>query len=265
MPNEELNQPEFLTIESEIALQKLLETQNIDTTNWKKTVGQLYKETQEGETAFSLEGGELIRHTNAVFVEIVSPNGKQQLAEIRQVYHDGVRPDNIRNSPMIGEKLTNDEDPETGAIRGFCEELFSGKNIDTNKLIANEISSKLPTKRDTYPGLTTRADVTCFALQMPEEYYNPDGYQEVQEEKGKTNVFEWVPRYVIKKNDLGICNVLDEIKANYTLSNIPGTSDQYSIAIADPQATIIYRGAFNEAFVEFTDYFREKYNLEVRS
>lgn len=264
MSKEQLNQPEFLIIGSEQALQTLLQNQNIDFTNWKKSVKQLYKEIQEGETSLSLESGELVRHTNAVFIEIISPDGKQQLAEIRQVYHDTSRPDNIRNSPMIGEKLTNDEDPKAGVIRGFCEELFSGQDIDTSKLVVNEISSKLPTKRDTYPGLITKAKVSSFALQIPEEYYNSNGYQEVQVDKGKTNVFEWVPLYIIKKSDLGICNVLDMIEANYTLSNIPNTSDQYSIAIADKQATIIYQGAFNEAFIEFTDYFKKKHNLPIK-
>jgi ATP-dependent exoDNAse (exonuclease V) alpha subunit len=178
-----------------------------------------------------------------VFVEIISPDGTQQLAETRQVYHDTTRPDNVRNSPMIGEKLTVEEDPKAGAIRGFQEELFGGQNIDTSKLVVKEITSKLPKRSDTYTGLTTRAKISSFALQMPQEYFDPNGYQEVQEEKGKTNIFEWVPRYVLDAKDVKvITEALEELKVTYTLSTIPNNLGKFSIAIGDKDTKIVDTG-----------------------
>jgi hypothetical protein len=243
MTLEELNQPEFLTLLSVLELQLLLLQQNIDTKKWTKSVEQLYKEIKEGETRLSLEGGELIRHTNAVFVEIISPDGTQQLAETRQVYHDTTRPDNIRNSPMIGEKLTVEEDPKAGAIRAFCEEICSGQEIDTTKLDVREITSKLPKKQDTYPGLNTRGKVTSFVLQMPTEYFDPNGYREVQEEKGKTNVFEWVTRCVLVAKDVpSVTSTLDEMNIRYTLSAVPDKPGEFSLAIGDKNIRLVGSG-----------------------
>jgi hypothetical protein len=237
---EQIQQPEFLTFNSLEDLTSLLAEYSIDTTNWKKSPAQLFKEIQIGESALAINPSKrgVERHTNAVMVCVISPDGTEQIMETRQDYHDG-RPSNMRQIPLLGEKLIPKENQAQGCKRAIVEELLGDRVVDEGLLVPQRLAVKLPTKSPTYSGFIDKAKVGSFEIRMPEAYYNPNGYTEIQLDKGKTNVFEWVPRYIITNENLfWVCEALDRLEVKYTISHPNLDVEQFAIAIGDKKVSL---------------------------
>ncbi len=174
---------EILTIEK---LEKDLKNAGVDTSSWgkgeAKTLSHLYKELKDGGSQLVTDkDGELLRIVTYVGVDVFykSPEGKSyRLKEDKQVFNDGrVRSRNYGHA--VSEKIKYDENPELAAVRGIKEELGLEDDIEVSLVSRNE--ERLTSS--SYPGLLSQYIGYKFTAYLNQEQFNPNGYQEVQEDK----------------------------------------------------------------------------------
>ena len=193
VPSQEVLKPksELLNVQSVEELVGILEEQNIDYSEWRKSPEDLYEEIKSLETQLMInsEGG-LERHINTVLLKILSPNGMQQLVEDRQVSKkDGAV--TRRGMTEIAEKHKAGEEPMAVAYRAISEELLGNQLFDTDTVPLREMQSKekLDAPKSAYDGLATVNNITRYIVRLPEDLYRGEGYTEVQEKK--TNYMVW--------------------------------------------------------------------------
>ncbi len=175
-------------------LRQVLNDYDINPNNWGKddsrTIEELYKEIVDAETElFEIrtlpEDSEptLLRTVTVVGINVTC--GKYRLKEDRQEFVDGrVRHRNLNVS--CAEKLIKGETPRQAAVRCLKEEL--GIEIHETELRPHISHSNVDIS-SSYPGLNCMYNRNPFDYEMKPEFFNPDGYQEFQE--NKTTYFIW--------------------------------------------------------------------------
>lgn len=172
-------------------LERILQAAGIDTTLWgkgkAKSIAQLQAEIDSGETILVVENGQLMRRVviGGANIYHLSSDGKTyRLKEERQVFRNGsIRQRNLGQA--VSEKMHHDEEPLLAMIRGIREEL----GLDGEFLIKATGIDEPFVDSPSYPGLPTRYMRHQFEVWLTEQQFNPDGYQEKQEDK--TTYFVW--------------------------------------------------------------------------
>lgn len=154
---------------------------NIPVENWgkgkAKSIEHLQKEIDNKETTLDIINDELIRTVYVVAVAVEYNN--KRLIEDKQEFNDGrVR---RRGTRRCGEKCIVGESPEESAVRCIQEEIGI-KDVTINDFTNKEVE-KLERMSMSYPGLKSIYYATLFTYNMPEKFYKPEGYVEVQSDK----------------------------------------------------------------------------------
>lgn len=171
-------------------LKSFLLSEGIDLSFWGKneanSLEAFYLELQRGESQLEKKFDGLHRFCFGAQIIIRYRKGEEvlRLVEDKQVLLDGT----IRRRVLIssiGEKLLRDEDAQEGAWRALKEELKIKERLPL-KIEKPEIKNVLS---KAYPGLFSDFHTHTFSTWLPERYFNPLGYKEVQ--KTKTNYWIW--------------------------------------------------------------------------
>lgn len=160
-------------------------------TGKSKTLAHLSSEIENGESILLASNEKLIRREEGVAVNIFyhSNNGVElKLFEEEQTFRDNRK--RTRDFPFsLGEKMKTGESPQEAIIRALQEEL----GIDNpNSLVENvefELQHNDPVPSTTYPGLFTERIIHVTYMELPGEYYKPEGY--VEKQPDKTTIFKW--------------------------------------------------------------------------
>ncbi len=185
-----------MKIDNITALKHLLEEYGVDLSLWgvgkAKTLEHLWAEIQAGESTLHIDTNQtperLLRSTAFAGVRVFHTNAKGDrfyLEEVKQVFSDGR--ERFRTLDVsLAEKMAPKELPLTAAIRGIKEEL--GLTFDSfgGTMLATKHQVKYS---DSYPHLMTGYVSNIFEIELNAEQYNPEGYQEKQEDK--TTYFLW--------------------------------------------------------------------------
>lgn len=175
-------------------LKNTLNKYGIDFSTWgtgtTKTLEHLQKEIDSGETVLvENKDGDLVRQITigTVYIFYKKPdNTWWKLKEEKQVFSDGR--ERVRGGEKsISEKMKSDEDPDAMIIRGIQEELQISGDITIQKNAYTSRNEASPS----YPGLITEYNEHNYLFVMNDAQFNPDGYQEHQEDK--TTFFIWEP------------------------------------------------------------------------
>jgi 8-oxo-dGTP pyrophosphatase MutT (NUDIX family) len=174
------------------ALRNRLERSGISTAEWgkgeAKTLANLVKELQEGDSSLVEENGKLVRTVIVggadVFYE--TPEGSLRLKEEKQVFQDG-RERRRDLGSAVSEKIRPDEAPAEAMLRGLREEL----GITGEVTMRYEGESGKTITSPSYPGLTSRYVNHKFTAVLSADQFKPKGYIEVQDDK--TTYFVWQP------------------------------------------------------------------------
>jgi hypothetical protein len=169
---------------------ELLNSFNIDYSNWVKPVTTLFDEIQNNDCYLDIVDGELRRFVDVMKIHCYYTKDNKQylLKEEKQVFKDGkVR---SRNHYHVAEKIQKGEFLLAAAVRALKEELQV--TVDSTKFIhnANMDTVNSANANPSYSGLVSVYHTFNFTMDFDDDQYNPDGYQEVQE--SKTTYFVWV-------------------------------------------------------------------------
>lgn len=147
-----------------------------------KTLEQLLEEVNSGETRLLHDDTVLIRYFLSSIVEVYHEEYK--LHEDRQEFTDGrVR---RRGFDFLAEKMSAEDDsPDDAALRCMKEEM----DIHDIVPVYNRHNPMLNADSMSYPGILTIADLFYYTVELPDKYYNADGY--VEEQSSKTNYYQW--------------------------------------------------------------------------
>ena len=175
-------------IETFHELQSALAERGISTHNWVKSLGDLWREIEDGDCNVEIKDGELLRTVEEVRVRcyfIDARGSKFKLHEDQQIFSSGKA--RCRNFDYIVEKKQFGEAIETAALRGLQEEL----QIDTDRIELipqSELNDIKTQESPSYPGIKSTYVRYNFFVQIPEDQFR-GGYQE--EKNGKTTYFSW--------------------------------------------------------------------------
>ncbi len=178
---------------SEAAMLELLAEYDIPIETWgregKKTVSDLLKEINEGETVLKVrEDGSLTRRVCVAGLDVLAwADGRwYKLVEDRQEFElDGaVKRRNISTS--LGEKIHGGESSLSAMTRAVGEEL--GVDIQQEDVLLGGIE-RHEYDSSTYPGLVTYQELTLGVTVLSSDNFAREGYREVQEPK--TTYFVW--------------------------------------------------------------------------
>jgi hypothetical protein len=185
-----------MSIHTEHSLRTLLRRHDVPDHTWRhypdaKTVADLLKEINRGESTITVEMGRLIRtvHTVGPNIYYAHPDGRwQNLVEARRVHADGhIERRTVDTS--LGEKITSGESTEHAVTRAIKEELgIDFSFTEENHTIKPMRTSEGPSA--SYPGLTSRYCIVWVKIIFDASHYRPEGYTEVK--NGRTTYFEWV-------------------------------------------------------------------------
>lgn len=175
----------------------LLRTHNVPTETWgtgkAKTFEHLLQELDSGEASLVEIDGVLTRRAEGSIVSVFYGESPHVwfLREHQQVFSDGrIRTRDLDTS--VGEKLSPNENPLSGAWRALVEELgFSYEDTVRLVFVPEKKRVKGPVPSDSYPGLQTLYIMYPFTVHLPTRLFKPEGYTEVQ--KDKTTYFIWRP------------------------------------------------------------------------
>lgn len=181
---------------TEHSLRNLLRRHGVPDHTWHyypnaKTVADLVKETELGESMMVVEMGRLVRILYGIGPNIyyIHPNSnRQRLVEARRVYANGhVETRSISTS--LGEKMPLGETAEQALVRALKEEL--GMNVTLTDLVYTQLGTVTSECQPaSYPGLTTRYHTVRVDVTLNDAQYRPEGYTEVK--GGRTTYFKWV-------------------------------------------------------------------------
>ncbi len=156
----------------------------IPTKNWghgaTKTITHLQNDLNNNESEL------IVRVTGVYGVVMGNYNGKNyRLYEVKQVFKNGET--RVRDSQYsFAEKISINEDPISGLIRGAEEEL--GIELDKNQ-IQFEKTLQHEKISSSFPGLIHIHIRHIYSVTLRYNQFNPDGYIEYQPDK--TTYFEW--------------------------------------------------------------------------
>lgn len=173
----------------------LLFAHHIPTETWgtgkAKTLEHLFNEVESGEASLLEVDGVLMRRAEGSIVSVFYRNDPDTffLREDRQVFSDGrTRVRDLDTS--VGEKLSPNENPLSGAWRALVEELgFSYEETVRLVFVSEKQRVKGPVPSDSYPGLQTLYIMYPFTVFLPKHLFKPEGYMEKQTDKA--TYFEW--------------------------------------------------------------------------
>jgi len=180
------------TVES---LRRILEDENISTTDWgksKKTkpLSKLFEEIKNGETKLANINGKLKRIVDTVSAKIYDNPQKAYLLYEEGHYNQKMEKLKDRGNPDIREKMNEGEDPREAVKRGIAEELgekystnirfFKGAPaIDIDKVDIKEENS------NSYPGLPARYRWYKEEVYIPnltnDTLYPPPGKEQIKQ------------------------------------------------------------------------------------
>lgn len=152
-----------------------------------KTLAHLLKELNIGECTLeeNKEYG-LLRKVNVITMDVFYNDGTKKLVlyEQKQVYKNG-RTTHREPQNSLLEKIKPGEDPYEGAKRTLAEELGITTDLDLK-----DLGTKVEViQGKSYPGLMHQGTLFQYEVELTELEYNPDGYQEIQDDK--TNYYKW--------------------------------------------------------------------------
>lgn len=155
--------------------------------NAAKTISALFNEVDKGSCQLVLDNNELIRLVNSCNIRVFynSSRGMLYLKEKKQVFTDGRTRVRDWFTWSVSEKIEPGENPEQAAIRGMFEELGIQNldNLTQEEVVDNDQYSP------SYPGLRTKYVSNYFDVNLTDEQFKPEGYQEIQPDK--TTYWEW--------------------------------------------------------------------------
>lgn len=171
-------------------LKKLLSEYGVKYHLWgtgeSKTLQNLLDEINSGEATLVVSGNKLLWVT--VCAGVLVTYREYTLIEDRQEF---VRGDVRRRKSYgmsINEKLKPCENHATGAIRAIREEL--GIELTPIDILTYRGPQEIgPAPSQSYPGLLSRFTRYEYLWEMPQGFYKPEGYTEVQSDK--TTYFLW--------------------------------------------------------------------------
>lgn len=176
--------------ESVVRISRLLDQFAIDTSRWgmngAKTIEDLVAEIAAGESLLEECGGELVRVTTSLGVDVfVRIYGKTYLLKEKvQVFADGY--ERRRNlSTSLGEKLLPGEDIIAAVRRALKEEL--GVDLIDDLSIGDE--EFMERQSNSYPGLKTHITIQHAAVEISPSQFVAEGY--VERQLTKTTYFVW--------------------------------------------------------------------------
>lgn len=174
-------------------LERFLEKRGVDTSKWNhgtaKSVGELFKEIQEGSAELFVEDGCVVRVVRVSGVIVTRPDGKF-LVEAERIFEGGIR--HTRSlSVSLSEKVQFAESGERCAARGILEELG---------VICREVDLRYVGKHEqmressSFPGLKTIVKERRFSITFRGDQVRP-AYSEVLKKTptraARTTNFEW--------------------------------------------------------------------------
>ncbi len=151
-----------------------------------KTIDHLVKEVEEGETEIVIEGGNIVRVTSMVGVDVYVEVGGDifRLREDKQVFANGS--ERRRSLPTsLGEKTCAGEESADAVLRSLHEELgIPIEGLRKVRMLDRQIVEKIT---QSYPGLRTRLIVDNAEVVIDARYFEPDGY--VERQLGEKDVY----------------------------------------------------------------------------
>ncbi len=154
-----------------------------------KTLDHLLKEIEQHDSVLSVDGGVLKRVIHVAWIDVyyVHHGVILKLKEDYQEFNDG-RKRNRNLSSSLGEKMKVGEDPVLATIRALKEELsVHVEPANIRQMPAPPVKTE---QSPSFPGMMTQYTFCKFEVALPPEFFKPEGYVEVQDDK-KT-FFVWV-------------------------------------------------------------------------
>ncbi|MGK5093351.1 inositol monophosphatase family protein [Deltaproteobacteria bacterium TL4] len=215
-----------------------------------KTLENLWKELQDGETFLEIRNKTLIRKIRVVSIRVHYKTEEGQryvIREDRQEFNDGrVRVRSFLEA-SVSEKLLLQETPEMGAKRALQEEL----QLDVIGEIQRGTSRIEEKYSQSYPGLKTIYETHLFRYDLHHDEFRKDGYEERQE--NKTTYFG-----VYRQKDLEIAlsavqtasQLLQKMQKTLNSTNIQTKQDESPVTAADLCGQVIIRKSLKKEFPE---------------
>lgn len=205
--DQKVSKLDFLAID-EKSLSHLLQSCNIETKEWSKSVKDLAKEINSGETKltvllprnekdeFRWDQAKVERSVNTVFIKVCYEGSDKKflLTEATQkFYTDGkFEKERQRGNDFIGEKMLPTETEDEAAIRGVKEEL--GLEVDQKRLKKESLDTK-SSQSLSYPNVKSTYNIFKYTLKLSQKEFDAhqDGFIEDQREggTGKITEFKW--------------------------------------------------------------------------
>lgn len=176
-----MSKAEKMSMDSLNKLKNFLRTEGIDISRWgkgeAKTIEQFFREIEKGESVLKTgEDGELIRELVICGADVfyTLPGGRKlRLKEQKQVFYDGrVRYRDYGHA--VSEKISPNEDPKEGILRGIREELGIGGEMPVKEVKKDEKFQL----SNSYPGLMSHYIRFIYDVELEEDQFNPEGYVE---------------------------------------------------------------------------------------
>jgi hypothetical protein len=170
-------------------LSRWLQSHGVSTERWgkgsAKTIQHLASELLEGESYLKVIDGVVVRICEGVKIDVRyrGKSGELQLIEEKQVFRDGRE----RRRGLIGvnEKRKPGESILTVGERAIQEELNLHEKVNLGVPSLEHLNGE----STSYPGLFTMYTTHTFITYLPEWFFRPEGYVEVQPDK--STYFVW--------------------------------------------------------------------------
>jgi len=181
---------ELVDVSTRLKLWNALSNAGIDWSDWgklgtTKPLRTLWKEIKKGESVlFRKPDGRLLRVVKKAAIDVTykSPSG-QSFRLFEEFYENGNwRRREIKEKTLkrgVQEKILPGETPEEAAVRGLEEEIgINGLTLsETEKLLQVHQGIIVEERKSRgYPGLLTKYQFSDFTFELPERFYNSDGY-----------------------------------------------------------------------------------------
>ncbi len=159
-----------------------------DETKKTKTVDDLFRDIQAGNSELIEEGGQLFRKVDVAAVDIYYREGviSEKLREHSQVFLNG----KIITRPDLEASLLEKILPGEGGVAAVFRALGKWFGISRHLDLVSQSTEKRDEPCKSFPGIMTRFSFSRFDIVFPKDLYKPEGYKKVQ--KDKTVFFKWV-------------------------------------------------------------------------
>lgn len=167
----------------------------LDYSQWgiggSKTVEELLKEIDKKECRLAIihtpgeTHREIVREVSVVYITVTF-KGKV-LVEKETIYKNGREPRIRELRGSVAGRMIWGEEPKFSAMREIKEEL--GLNVSPARLKQVKTNDRPLYNSSSYPGIKNQLTEHYFELELEEDEFKPDGYQEEAEDK--TIYFVW--------------------------------------------------------------------------